>query len=229
MLGVVRRTETDSIPCGSHFCVLIIDCDPGYNVVERPTQFYILHLVQKHFVFASTSRMSTFLLDDILDAGLETGFEGSFDGSFDGSPGSLSLLDEDLTLPTRKVCTSSTDDEGPDSKRPRKGGLECDRNPGRNAQIARLNRERKKAYMSQLEDKVKSLEAKLLSSKQENANCLQQLLSANQSIEYLQSIIRNETSLGALLATLSPLVSFPPSSHKGDVIPLTINLHLKSS
>lgn len=154
-------------------------------------------------------------------------------------PGSFNFLDEDLTIPSSLKINGqfdesylklnspspSSSDDGPDPKRMRKGGLDCGRNPGRNAEIARMNRERKKAYVSKLENTISTLEKALADQKAETEKVSQNLASANKNIAYLQDVLRNESSLGRVIAALSPAAKEGPSVG-GGVIPITINIHV---
>lgn len=153
--------------------------------------------------------------------------------TIESPPGTtFDFLDAELTTPPVKHFISSDDEQCPEPKK-RKGGRDCSHNPGRNAEIARLNRERKKAYVSELESTIKTLEQEVLSLKAHNVKLTQTLASANKNISYLRDCLQHETKLGQLLAALSPVTSgASPSddasaSEASSVIPITINVHIK--
>eukprot|EP00047_Mylnosiga_fluctuans_P008931 m.9408 g.9408 ORF g.9408 m.9408 type:complete len:152 (+) comp2401_c0_seq1:39-494(+) len=126
----------------------------------------------------------------------------------------------------------SSDDDYYESKKPRKGGLDCEKQPGRNALIAKANRERKKAYVSNLEGTIKSLEATIKALQAENSKLRDDACVANKRVDYLTTVIQNESALGKFLASVGANASVPASPESAErspdhIIPLTLHVHLK--
>lgn len=69
----------------------------------------------------------------------------------------------------------------------------------KNAVLARENRRKKKEYVTSLEQQIRELDADktTLQSKLTNAEC--QVTDLQQEVEYLKSVIANETTIGSLL------------------------------
>lgn len=154
--------------------------------------------------------------------------QDDFLATIESPPGTFSFMDAELTpLPVKHVM-SSDDEQCPEPKK-RKGGRDCGLNPGRNAEIARQNRERKKAYVSEMETTIKSLEQEVLSLKAQNAKLTQTLASTNKNVAYLRDCLQHETKLGMLLSALSPTIggATPDAGEASSVIPITINVHIK--
>ena len=158
----------------------------------------------------------------------------NFDVEFDGT---FSLVEENLTFSNHldwnesernKHSSSSNDEDAPDSKK-RKGGLDCDKTPGRNALVARANRERKKAYVSQLEHTIKSLEDTIASLRAENGKLRKEACEAEENANYLKQCIRHETSLGKFLSAICTSTASAQDNSTGAVVPLTVHVHLNAS
>lgn len=75
--------------------------------------------------------------------------------------------------------------------------------PGRNARMAKLNRERKKQYVQGLETEIAALKEGLVESDKAKQSLEHELSQAQQEIEYLRSVVANQSAIASLLATVS--------------------------
>ena len=165
-------------------------------------------------------------------------FDDDMLGEFHGITNltALDAMDDELTAFYQKH-SCSTDEEGSSSNAPeakrmrlstpndvmkshhRTGGLGCSKNPGRNAEIARLNRERKKAYVSHLEATIKSLEKTVAELKENNEQLCARLTASISQVDYLAMCLKHESTLGQFLTGLGALSSSCSALPASDTLP----------
>jgi len=107
------------------------------------------------------------------------------------------------------------------------------RDPNHNARMAKLNREKKKAYIAELESKVTDLEEDLGERDQRLAHLEEQLAAERQQVQQLRLALQSAPQLAALLQTIQgshTLNLGEPTSKRSKtaaaVLPIQINLHV---